>query len=206
MNTKPCLHWTVESDKTLHTIRFNTVSQKGSRHFSCNLTKHCLSFNHGLCSNTSHVLMTTGFVNGKWQFSTHYRTDAPQPSQKNFQGDYVGNTYSCAKFGAYPSTGCFRANRWNRTKKILIYTSFWEFTYSSDPSMDFHTWWLKWRRLTQGCAFLGLIDTAPYLGVKSAKTQIMGGWIGIFKPNLQSQKTCILSKLLHRIQPNFAQW
>jgi len=30
-------------------------------------------------------------------------------------------------------------------------------------------------------------------------------WIGAFKPNSQNIK-CILSKLLHRFQPNFAQW
>jgi len=30
--------------------------------------------------------------------------------------------------------------------------------------MDDGTWWLKWCRLTQACAFLGLVDIAPYLG------------------------------------------
>ena len=33
-----------------------------------------------------------------------------------------------------------------------------------------------------------------------------GAWIGIFKPNSQYIKTSILSKPLHRFQPNFAQW
>jgi len=31
-------------------------------------------------------------------------------------------------------------------------------------------------------------------------------WIGIFTLNAQNIKTCILSKLLHRFKPNFAQW
>jgi len=31
-------------------------------------------------------------------------------------------------------------------------------------------------------------------------------WIGVFKPKSQNRKTCTLSKLLHRFQPNFAQW
>ena len=38
----------------------------------------------------------------------------------------------------------------------------------------------------------------PYFPLK---TPNFGAWIGIFKP-----KTFILSKLLHRFQPNFAQW
>jgi len=33
-----------------------------------------------------------------------------------------------------------------------------------------------------------------------------GARIGIFKLNIQNIKTCILSKLLHRFKPNFAQW
>ena len=45
----------------------------------------------------------------------------------------------------------------------------------------------------------------PILGVKSPKTPILGAWIGIFKPNAQNSKICILSKLLRRLQPNFAQ-
>ena len=33
-----------------------------------------------------------------------------------------------------------------------------------------------------------------------------GAWIGVFNPNSQNRKTCILSKLLHRFHPTFAQW
>jgi len=33
---------------------------------------------------------------------------------------------------------------------------FWQLTYMSDPSTDFHAWWLKRRILAQGCAFLGI--------------------------------------------------
>ena len=46
----------------------------------------------------------------------------------------------------------------------------------------------------------------PYLGVKSPpKKTILRAWIGIFKLKVQNIKICILSKLLHRLQPNFAQ-
>jgi len=41
---------------------------------------------------------------------------------------------------------------------------------------------------------------------KNPKNPIFGAWIGFFKPKSRNRKTCILSKLLHRFQPNFAQW
>ena len=45
----------------------------------------------------------------------------------------------------------------------------------------------------------------PILGVKSPKTPIFGAWIGVFQPNGQNIESFMLSKLLHRFQPNFAQ-
>ena len=38
------------------------------------------------------------------------------------------------------------------------------------------------------------------------KTPPKWAWIGIFRLNAQNIKTCLLSKLLHRFKPNFAQW
>ena len=43
-------------------------------------------------------------------------------------------------------------------------------------------------------------------GSNPPKTTQKEAWIGIFKPNSQNIKTGILSKPLHRFQPNFAQW
>ena len=84
---------------------------------------------------------------------------------------------------------------------------FKELTYRSDTSMDFHAWWLKRRGLAQGCAFFGIFHIAPHLGCqKPPKNPNFGAWIGVFKPNSRNRKTCIFSKLLHRFQPNFAQW
>ena len=61
---------------------------------------------HGMRGNASPVLTATGFVNGKWQFSTPYRIDTPQLiAKKVVTVEYIGNPYSCAKFGASPSTG-----------------------------------------------------------------------------------------------------
>jgi len=61
---------------------------------------------HGLRGSASPVLTATGFVNGRWQFSTPYRINTPWPITKKFgTGDYVGGPYGCAKFGANPSMG-----------------------------------------------------------------------------------------------------
>jgi len=54
-------------------------------------------------------------------------------------------------------------------------------------------------------AFLGCVHTVPHIGWKSFKNPTFRAWIGIYVPNAQNVKTCILSKLLHRIKPNFAQ-
>ena len=66
---------------------------------------------HRLRGSASPVLTSTGFVNGKGQFSTPHRIDTPQPITKKFvTGDYVGDPYGCVKLGAYPSKGGFWAH------------------------------------------------------------------------------------------------
>jgi len=81
------------------------------------------------------VLTATGFVNGKEQFSTPYRIDTPPPITKKFvTGDYIGNSYRHAKFGAHPSTGV--SGRMVDT--FFIYALFRELTYRSDASTFSH--------------------------------------------------------------------
>ena len=46
--------------------------------------------------------------------------------------------------------------KWVKYNQFFNYTFLWKLTYRWDPLLDFHAWWLKWRRLTQVCAFLGL--------------------------------------------------
>jgi len=46
-----------------------------------------------------------------------------------------------------------------------------------------------------------VVHMAPHLRVKHPKNSF-GTWISVFKPESRSRKTCILSKLLHRFQPN----
>jgi len=52
------------------------------------------------------------------------------------------------------------------------------------------------------CLLGTLSHYCPLRGSKPPKNNF-GAWIGVFKPNSWNRKTCILSKLLHRIQPNF---
>ena len=85
---------------------------------------------HGLRGSASPVLTATGFVNGRWQFSTPHRIHTPWPITKKFvASDYVGDPYGCAKFGANPSTGGFWANGWNITKNFFIYLYLFSWTH-----------------------------------------------------------------------------
>ena len=113
--------------------------------------------NHGLRGSASPVLTATGFVNGRGQYLTH-RIHTHWPITKKFvASDYVGDPCGCAKFGANSSMGSFWANGWNITKFVI-------YTFFSDPSTDFHAWWLKRSGLAQGCAFWGFVNIAPYFG------------------------------------------
>jgi len=49
--------------------------------------------------------------------------------------------------------------------------------------------------------FSGFVHMAPHLA--NPQNPNFGAWIGVFKPSSRNLKTCILSKLLHRFQPNF---
>jgi len=82
--------------------------------------KIAFSLHHGLRGSASPVLTATGFVNGRWQFSTPHRINTRWPITTKFgTGDYVGDLYGCAKFGANPSMGGFWTNGWNITKFFI---------------------------------------------------------------------------------------
>ena len=68
--------------------------------------------------------------------------------QKIVTGDYVGDPYSCAKFGAYPTRQMRR----------------WIFAHDSSNDTD-------WRK---DVPFLGFVDSALHLGAKSPKIQNFG--------------------------------
>ena len=53
--------------------------------------------------------------------------------------------------------------------------------------------------------FLDFVDIAPHLGVKSPKNPNFGGMNRHLQAKLVKSKNMLLSKLLRRLQPNFAQ-
>jgi len=93
---------------------------------------------HGLRGSASPVLVATGFVNGRWQFSTPHRIHTPLTDHQKIC------CYGCAKFGANPSTGGLlgkwvKYNENNFFKFIYLFIPFFhELTYRSDPPTDFH--------------------------------------------------------------------
>jgi len=154
-------------------------------------------------------------VNGDWLcqwemaiFDPH-RIHTPWPITKKIgTSDCVGNPYGCAKFGANPSMGGFWTNGWNITIFLFIY--FYLFFINSPTGQT------RRRILTldgssdadsrKDVPFGGFVDIAPHFGREiPPKTPIFGAWIGVFKPNGQNIESFMLSKLLHRFQPNFAQ-
>ena len=81
-----------------------------------------------------------------------------------------------------------------------VYSPFWELTFRSDPSTDFHAWWLKRRGLSQDVPFYWDLFTygSPFMGL-TTKNFWFGAWIGVFKPNSRNRKrACILSQELIR--------
>jgi len=134
----------------------------------------------------------------------------PLTDRRNFffTCDFVHDFYSCAKFGGNPSMGGLWANKWNIKQNFYLYLFLSNSPNRLDRSSEFHAWWLKWRGLTQRCAFLALVDIVAYLGAQIApELQFFGvTWVGVFQPNAPNIETFILSQLLHRSQPDFAQW
>ena len=62
----------------------------------------------------------------------------------------------------------------------------------------------KTRTRARMCLLGVSLTLLPILGVKSPENPNIGAWIDVFKPNGQNIESFMLSKLLHRFQPNFA--
>jgi len=153
----------------------------------------------------SPVLTATGFVNGRGQFSTPTESIPLDRSPKTL---LLLTTSVTHRPTAVPNWVQIRLRgllgEWVKYNEFIY---FFIYYYRSDPSTDFHTWWLKRRRLAQGCAVWGFCwYYSPFWGWNPPlKTPILRAWIGVFKPNGQNIESFMLSKLLHRFQPNFAQ-
>jgi len=165
-------------------------------------TNQCIGLHITGCAvySASPVLTATGFVNGRWQ-NPHPLTD----HQKIWYRWLRRRPLQLWQIWCKSVHGGFWANGWNITNFFYLYLFFMN-SPRSDPSTDFHAGWLKRRGLAQGCAFLGFCwHCSPFWGWNPPKTPILGAWIGVFKPNGQNIESFMLSKLLHRFQPNFAQ-
>jgi len=135
-------------------------------------------FNHGLRGSASPVLTATGFVNGRWQFSTPHRISTPWPITKKFgTGDYVGGPYGCAKFGADPSMGGFWANRWNITKIFYLFIPLFSWTHLQVIRDDgFSRLMAQTTQTRARMCLLGVsLTLLPILGVKSPETPTFWG-------------------------------
>ena len=114
--------------------------------------------------------------------------------QKFVTSNYVGNSYSCAKFWCKSVHGGFWANGWNITRILFIYLYlFRELTYRWPPSTDFHTWWLKRCGLAQGCPFWGFRWYCSLFWGEIPQTRIFQAWIGVFNPNGHNIESFMLS-------------
>ena len=81
--------------------------------------------------------------------------------QKFVIGDYSGDPYSCAIFGAHPSTGGFWANGWNITKFYYLFMPFSGIHLQVRTVDGFlHTT----TQTMQGCAFFIFVDMAANFG------------------------------------------
>ena len=65
-----------------------------------------------------------------------------------------------------------------RHYSVFHATLFKELTYRLDCSPNFHAWWLKWRGLKQGCAFLAFVGITAHLWSQLAQnSQFFWVWI-----------------------------
>jgi len=103
--------------------------------------------------------------------------------------------------------GRFWAYGWNITKIIFIYSPFWGTHLQVRHADGFSRVMAQTTRTcARMCLFWNSSHCSPFRRSKNPKTPNFKAWIGVFKQNSWNRKTCLLSKLLHRFQTNFAQW
>ena len=165
---------------------------------------------HGLRGSASPVLTSTGFVNGRWQFSTPHRIHTPWPITKKFVvSDYVATPMAVPIWCKSVYGGLL--GKWVKYNGkfflcIYLYLFFMNSPtgqtrrriFTLDGSNDADS--------RKDVPFGGFVDIASqFWGLNTPKTPIFAAWIRVFKPNGQNIKSFMLSKLIHRFQPNFAQ-
>jgi len=129
-------------------------------------------------------------------------------------GDYVGDMTQQAKIQTDRPSGGVPANGWNITLACFYFFSFILFcdhNFCSHPETKPENRFLRGLIHTMSIpCYWFPIGIKPQINSDSPnfypKTPPKWAWIGISKLNAQNIKTCMLSKILHRFKPNFAQW
>ena len=161
------------------------------------------------CTVVKTVVKATSKSNGKGQILTPWGSETPEriSMKLGIYNRVAGMTTYSNPCGA-ATTWEVWANTWKNTCCGFLGIPFFYFILRLAPCA--HTWsdfddlYIIRRVSAHGCAFWGLVHTAPHFGKNPPKTPIFGAWIGIFKLNVQNIKICILSKFLHQLPPNFA--
>jgi len=154
----------------------------------CLMWKTNPSPGHRLRGSASPVLTATGFVNGKWQFSTTTESTPLNRSPKNVTSDYVGDHYGCAKLGAYPFTGSFWAYGWNITKIIFIYALFWRTHLQVRPVDGFSRMMAQTTRTCARMCLFGIFSYCSHLGGQKPQTPQFWGMNSRFQAKLAKSK------------------
>ena len=111
--------------------------------------------------------------------------------------------YPCVKFHCNSFTGSLLPNMWNITLLCPGYTFFSGWRPARTPWMDFNRFWLKWRFVTQGCAFWEFWWQPTFLRVQPPPSKKNGAWLGIFQPNWQNHKIALSPTVKIGSTPNF---
>jgi len=104
--------------------------------------------------------------------------------------------YPCAKFHCNSFTESLPPNMWNITLLwlffvVLSWLGLYFFLATAPRShlwRDFNHLWLKWRVVTQGCAFWRFWWRPAILRGSNVQEPQKGAWLGVFQPNWHNHK------------------
>ena len=131
------------------------------------------SFNH---SSASPVLTATGFklLMGKGNFRPPTESTPLNRFPKISDRWLRRRLLQLYQIRCTSVHGGFWAHGLKYKQNYFYLCLFWELTHRSDPSTDFHAWWLKRRGLAQGCVPFGVyLYGSPFRG-QTLKTTFLG--------------------------------
>ena len=165
------------------------------------------NYEFGLRVSASRVLTATGFVNGRWQLSTPTDSTPLDRSPKN-----LVQMITSAAPTAVPNLvqtregGSVQMGELERNVFIYLFILFSGTHLRVRPVDGFSRLIAQTTRTRARMCLLGVsLSLLPILGVKSPENTNFWGVNRPFKANGQNIESFMLSKLLHRFQPNLAQ-